>query len=311
MSKLLESNAMIVQLAVNNWTATKHDPTISEDLTQLYNAENNSARVNKKLINKDSLKAIRDAIAAARRWHNSLTLPWGDHGDRLLPVDLHELYVEKIDHWIIELEKARYQFLNEYEDLIEEAKLMLGKMFNRQDYPSRSEVAQKFGIAYEINPVPSAKHFIVNLTEKEAEKIKADLEKRMTVKLDNAIVQLYERLETALRRLIMRLGTDKFGKPKRIHSTALETMRELADAIPSMNIVSDSRLNEISERIKEVLENVAISDLRNVSKVHWRIEETNRTRAKLSKELGSIAAAYFGTDPGAEIATPELDPDTV
>ena len=296
-TKLLESNAMIVNLNIQSWQATKHDPVLSADLIEEYGAESNSARVNKKLINRESLKEIREAVGDARKLHNTLTLPWGRHGDRLLPVGMHQTYIEKIDSCIERLDQARHRFLADYEDLIVDAKSMLGKMFNADDYPSKEIVSRRFGIDYEINPVPSANHFLVDLADEEAEKIRADIEKRMNTKLDNAVVQLYERIETTLKRLIERLGTDENGKPRRIHASALVTMREIANAMPSMNLVNDSRLNEISKHILEILEDVEVETLRHKSKIPWKAQLVDTRRQKLSRELSTIASAYFGHTP--------------
>ena len=300
MSKLLQSNAMLTKLSISNWPAMKNDKRITEQVAQQYDAEKRATKVVKRLIDKDSLKAIRNAIAKARTWHNGLTLPWGDHGERLLPVGIHELYVDRIEDCIEKLEAARRSFLDQYSALIEEARQTLGQMFNEDDYPSHAEAAAKFGISYESNPVPSGSHFVADLGDAQAEKIKADVEKRTQIKLDNAVVQLYERIEEGLRRLVDRLGIDEDGKPKRIHKTALETMQQIADLIPSMNLTSDPQLTEIGRRIREALEHVQIDDLRYKSQKTEAKEMVNLRREKLSKELDTIASAYFGSPSTAD-----------
>ena len=297
MTQLLNTKAMIAKLSVSNWPATKQDPILTADLIQRYKANTKVARVNKNLINKENLSNIRQVIAEARKWHDRLTLPWGDHGDRLLPVDTHEEYVKRMDDCVERLEQERNDFLSQYELLIEDAKLMLGGMFSEGDYPSRAEVAGKFNIAYVIDPVPSQDHFLVNLTESHAKWLKADLEKRNEIRLNNAIVQLYERIEDALTKLVERLGFHEDGKPRRLHATALETLREIAEIVPSMNLVQDGKLNTIAERISSVLAGVEIDDLRQKSKVKWKVERTNNRRETLSKELNDIAMSYFGTNP--------------
>ena len=292
---LLQSNAMIVKLAVKDWPATKHDPLLAADLTQRYNAEDKAATVSKRLISKDALRDIRSAISAARSLHDTMTLPWGKHGERLLPVAMHQNYTDRIDRCANRLEEARKVFLDQYEALIEEAKITLGRMFDGADYPTRDQAAEKFGLAYEISPVPDAAHFVADLADKQADRIKADLEKRTRIKLDNAVVRLYERIEESLRRLIDRLGTDDKGKPKRIHASALETMQQIADAVPAMNLTNDSQLTDIGARIRKVLKSVEIDDLRHKSRKSEAVEMVNLRREKLSGALDSIATAYFGS----------------
>ena len=298
----LETMAMIVKLAISNWTARKTDKGLAAKLAVQHGADEQAARVTKRLIGSSHLGEIRKAVRSAKRWHDLLTLPWGDQGERLLPVGMHAQYVENIDRCVDQMEQALKAFLAQYDSLVQEARGHLGDMFDSADYPSREQVARKFRVRYEISPVPSASHFLVDLADEHAERVRADIERRVQAKMDNAVVSLYERVEDGLRRLIDRLGTDEDGKPNRIHATALTTIQELADAVPAMNLTDDRRLAEIGRRIKRALKDVEVKDLRHRSKKAEAVQVVNARRSKLSGELTSIAASYFG-DP-AEAAKP-------
>ena len=195
---------------------------------------------------------------------------------------------------IEEVEQRRQEFLDRYEELVEKAPDVLGGMFNRDDFPSLSELKRKFGVSYEILPVPSAAHFVADVGDAEAERIRADLERRNQAKLDAAMVHVQEKIEELLRRLIERLGTDEEGNPKKVHESTLESLKEFVDAVPSLNLSDDKRLTEIAARIRKVIGTLTIDDLRYKSKKPAAIEATTRRRHGFSQELDALASMYFG-----------------
>ena len=290
----LENKAMIVILKTSKWGASKFDKKLADPLTTQYQATKESATVRKKLINSAALKPVRLAIESAKALHNNLTLPWGDHGDRLLPVKRHEAYRDAIQEAIGKVESERRQFVFVYDELVTTAEEDLGQMFSVDDYPSQDSLNDRFAVSYEIQPVPSASHFVADIGDDEAERIRADLERGAEMKLAAAMASLYERVEEAMRRLIERLGTDEEDNPKRIHSSALEALKSLAEAIPTLNIAEDQRLEKIAARIAKTIGQLEIDDLRYRSKKPRDIEAVSKTRKSLSADLECIAAAYFG-----------------
>ena len=293
----LEKNAMIVVLNTAQWGASKADKELSDAVTDQYQAKKGTARVRKQLIPKDALKTLSSAIGAAKTIHNAMTLPYGDHGDRLLPIGQFDSYKASMHSAIETVSLCLKDFLEKYESHLAEQSLRdLGQIGKRDDYPTVSELRGKFGVSYEILPVPSAAHFIADVGEEERERIRADLEQRSEAKLNAAMVSVYERIEEELRRLIARLGTDSQGNPNRIHATALETIKTLATAVPNLNITSDPKLNLIATKIRQAIGAIEIDDLRYRSKKPQVIQATTAARTGLSKELTSIAETYFGPE---------------
>ena len=294
MTTNLEKRAMIVNLSASQWGASKNDKDLAVKLTSQHNAKKTAARVRKQLISAEALKPIKTAIDAAKMIHNRMTLPWSDHGERLLPVKMHDRYREAMSEAIDKVDQARKKFLDQYEELIAAAKADLGDMFDETDYPMPGTLGRKFGVSYAIEPVPSAANFIADIGEQDAERIKREIEKRSQAKLDAAMVRLYEQVEESLRRLITRLGIDEDGNPRPIHASALEALKTIADSVPDLNLTDDTRLAEIAERINRALGTVTIDDLRFRSKKLSNIEATTTRRKDLSDELTGIASAYFG-----------------
>ena len=299
----LQNKAMIVTLSASMWGASKADQELADTLIEQKNAKEGAARVRKQLLSAESLKPIKSAIDSVKSLHNRITLPWSDNGERLLPIKTHDAYKDGMLAAIERVDKAVADFLEKYETLISEARVNLGDMFDEQDYPNPGTIRRKFGVVYDISAVPNSSHFLAEIDEAEAARIKADIDRRTQVKLDAAMVNLYERVEECIRRLITRLGHDEDGNPRPVHASALDALRAIAESVPSLNLTEDRKLAEIAEKINAALGTVEIDDLRYKSKKLSNVQATTARRSDLSKELNSIAMAYFGPDPAAEQET--------
>jgi len=293
----LENKAMIVTLTASMWGAAISDKELADKLTDQHHAEEGTARVRKQLIAKDALKPVKAAIDVAKGIHNRMTLPWSDHGQRLLPVKAHEAYRDLMESAMATVDEQRRLFIDAYTAEIEKARTALGDMFDEDDYPTPKEVGSKFGVTYSIEPVPAAKHFVADIGDDEAERIKKDLERRAQMKLDAAMVSLYERIEQALRRLVDRIGFKEDGSPRPVHATALESLQTLVEAVPNLNLTEDVKLAEIAERLRGLIGRLKIEDLRYGSSKPHVVQQVTERRQMLTSELDDIATAYFGKPP--------------
>ena len=293
----LESIAMLVKLTTANWSATKQDKRVAAQVTREHNAEGDAAKVLKRLIASAHLRSVRVAIQHTRQTHIDCTLPWDVHGNRLLPVKRHREYEDRIGRCIDIVARERDLFINEYETLILEARTRLGTMFVASDFPPPSALTDKFAAKYEISPVPAARHFVADMVAADMDRIRSDIERRVQVKVDHAVLDIYDRTERALRRLIKRLGTDDDGKPRRIHASALESVRDIAEAIPAMNITDDPTLATMAEALRRHVKDVEIASLRSRGKKDEAVQIVTARREKLAGDLNTIAEAYFGPAP--------------
>ena len=294
MTTALENKAMIVNLNTSFWGAAKSDAGLAATLIDQFKASEGAARVRKQLISQDALKPVRSAIQAAKQTHKRMTLAWKDNGERLLPVKVLDEYKDKMRDAIAKVDTARTEFGEKYDSLIAQARVDLGGMFDDDDYPASGTVVAKFGVAYEISPVPSASHFVADVGDDEAERIKAEIERQTQARLDAAMVGLYEQIEEALRHLIERLGFDEDGDPKRIHESTLEALQTIADSVPSLNLTNDRRLARMAGEIRKAIKKVGVDDLRYKSKKPKMVAEVTQRREGLATELQKVAEAYFG-----------------
>ena len=294
MTTSIHERAMIVTLSTSSWAASRTDKNLSKELTDKYHAKADRARVRKQLIDKDAIKDLHGAIIAAKQIHNRSTLPWDDHGGRILPVEQIEKYRESMAVAENAIAEKRRAFCESYVELVAQAREDLGDMFDHMDYPPPQDISRKFGMRFDIDPIPNSAHFIVDLNAEDAAKIKEEIDKRTTAKVEHAMVTLAERIESSLRALIEKLGFDADGNPRRVHASAIDALDAIADSVAVLNLTNDKRLARLAARIKKAIMGLDADEVRYRSRKPAEITAVTKRREELSKNLESIATAYFG-----------------
>ena len=245
---MLNEKAMIVYLNISFWTARKYDRKISQEVEDKYGA-NEAGRFNKVLIAKEHLANIRKIISSARNFHYENTLPWNDHGGRLLPTTNYFDYVNAIRNFQDEYERETANFLSVYPNLKQDAHLRLSAMFKEEDYPDVATLRTKYAFTNQITPVPEAGDFRVNLTDEEVSSIKESLEDQVEESTQKAMNDLWQRLFKVVSHMLERLS-DPDNKFK---NTLVENIESLCELLPKLNITNDPELDSAVREIKTKL----------------------------------------------------------
>ncbi|MDP8268875.1 MAG: DUF3150 domain-containing protein [Candidatus Tenebribacter davisii] len=245
---MLNEKAMIVYLNISFWTARKYDRKISQEVEDKYGA-NEAGRFNKVLIAKEHLANIRKIISSARNFHYENTLPWNDHGGRLLPTTNYFDYVNAIRNFQDEYERETANFLSVYPNLKQDAHLRLSAMFKEEDYPDVATLRTKYAFTNQITPVPEAGDFRVNLTDEEVSSIKESLEDQVEESTQKAMNDLWQRLFKVVSHMLERLS-DPDNKFK---NTLVENIEGLCELLPKLNITNDPELDRAVQEIKTKL----------------------------------------------------------
>ena len=291
----IENRAVIVIADTSFWTGSRIDKGASDEVAVRYEAEQDSARVTKRLIDRKELKGIQNAISSAKVMHKRMTLPWDDNGGRLLPRDRMPEYKEKMAKKMADVDTETTDFVERYPELVKESSKRLGLLHKDGDFPAQETMAGKFGFRYRIQPVPSAEHFVLDLAKDEITDLKEQLETDIKKKVSEAVSSVFERLETQIRAMIERLGDDENGDPRRMGSGRIDAINELIDAIPTLNITDDKKMNRIADRLKKAMSGITFDDLRyGRTRKPADVSRIASNRKELSKKLNSIATAYFG-----------------
>jgi len=246
MSERIQEKAMVVTLAISQWTARRYDREISDEIEQRHNAQE-AGRYNKLLIAKDEINKITQIASDARLYNYKVTLPWTDKGDRLLPAELFFDYINKMEKFRSQFEKAVNNFIYQYYTLKTEAEHRLNTMYKEEDYPDKESLKDKYSFNINILPIPDGKDFRVNLQNEEVAKIQKDIEKRTKLTIEKSIQSLWKRLYEAISRMADQLS-NKHGK---IYDSLIGNVKELCQLLPALNITNDKTLNNMKEEIEK------------------------------------------------------------
>lgn len=295
MEKTIQTRAVLVSLRLTGWTARTGDEAATQDVIARASAASGVARVMKQLVAKTEVSTLQKNTTRVRRAHYELTLPWDDGGKRLLPIDLHDRYQKTMDELIDKRARSLKRFLSRYTQAKEKAREELGKLYDEDDYPTREEIQDKFQAVYEFTPVPSSGHFIADMADADAKKIKDSIDAGVKARVDGAVTDVYRRLGEAIQNVAEKLAPDDEGKPKIFRDSLLTNLKDLLDLMGPLNVAKDPALELLRDKVRGYIDGVEADDIRANEKnkkykpeVHARMQEQF---AALSEQF----AGYVGS----------------
>ena len=278
---MLREDAMIVRLKVRQWSARKYDKKVTHKVADEFGAGDDAGRYNKVLISKDLMKKLTTAVSNIRNYHYEATLPWDDSGARILPAAMFMDYSKKMRELRTNFESAVSDFVDNYDDYREEARIRLNGMFNEDDYPSRFEVESKCSVETNIEPVPSSDDFRVNIQSKDQDRLKAELDNRVDSLVKSAMADLYDRLFSVVNSMVERLSGDGIFR-----DSLVGNIEDLVSIIPKLNLTNDPKIEEFRKEVLKKLTVKSPAELRSDPKV--KIAVASDAQAILDKMSGYL-----------------------
>lgn len=243
----LQESAMLVSLNISQWTARKHDKSISAEVDTAHGAKD-GGRYNKLLIDKSALDPIAKIESAARAYFYKVTHAWGDNGERMLPAALFLDFGQVISQYRSEFDARVRELIAKYPALQQEARVRLGTMYDPADYPA--DIRSKFNFpAPAVSPVASANDFRVKLNTEYVDSIKADIESRHSERENEIVKQCWTRMRLHLAKII-----EVCENPKsKIFESLMDNPREYLVLLPALNLTNDPDLNRVAKELQNIL----------------------------------------------------------
>ena len=188
---MIQERAMLARLSISQWTGKAFDKKVSTEVERAHGAHD-AGRFNKALVNKALLEPISKLAGEVRKHHYSVTLPWSDSGERLLPAKLFMDYGAQMRGYRTQMDALVSNLVAAYPAEVQAARNRLGTMYDPADYPDPSDIRDAFGLTFEFTPVPDAKDFRVDVSNEAAEEIRTSI--------NQAVCTEYCRLSCAARR---------------------------------------------------------------------------------------------------------------
>jgi hypothetical protein len=248
----ISSSALLVELNISVWPASKLDREVTDKVNTDASAVRGASQTKKNLFAGTSLrKDISDFAARVRLYHNKHTLPWADKGERMLPTKLFMDYKQTMNGFEQTFNMMCNNFYIEYPRLVVEAPTNLGSMYKAEDYPDLTDVRLKFGFRRAVKPIPESGDFRLDIPAHDLVEMKNDYEKQYSDRLAEAMREPWERLHKTLVGMSEKL-TDIEGddSKKRYHDTLISNPIELCGLLTKLNVTNDPKLEEARRQLE-------------------------------------------------------------
>ena len=194
-----------------------------------------------------------------------------------------------------ELEAAVLEFVENYHTYIAEAEERLGDLFDQNDYPPIDEIKGKFQLDSDFERV--------DIPEHEQKRIREQIEGRVEVQHAQAMKRVWNRIFKAVEHMNERLSQEDGI----FRNTLVENIEQLVDVLPSLNVLEDQTLADMTTELKDTLCGYKPDDLRKDDVLRKELADRSKeVMDKISKVEG-----LFGTPPEQDVMTEPNEPSEV
>lgn len=288
----LASRAMLSNLVIRQWSGRRLDKGATDALIQNAGAADDAGRFNKLLIPAAILAPVASAANAARTYHYSRTLPWLDNGARILPSLAFDGYTLAMRGLRLAFDDKVTEFLAEYPAAVHDARKRLGSLFSASDYPDVSELRAAFSVATRILPMPDAGDFRAALSDEQAARVRAEIERTTREAQELAMRDAWDRVREALSRMVEKLRAFQPGEPGKraenvFRDSLVENVRDLVAILPAFDLTGSGHMAAIAARMERDLIQHDASELRESPRLR---EDTAKAAAAILADVSAFMA---------------------
>ncbi len=248
MTNPLQSKAMLAQLSISQWTASKQDKRATGEVEQAHGAHD-AGKFNKKLVAKELLEPISKIASKVRETHYHYTLSWSDAGPRILPSSLFGEYTAAFRNLKSQFEFAVDKMIQAYPLEVQAARARLGTLYEPGDYPDPTDMKGRFALKLEFTPVPDGDDFRVSVGEADRQLLAESVRESVRSRQSAAVTATYSRVRDVVTRIEERLSI-----PDAIFKDSLITNAiELCQVLDGLNITDDPTITDICQDIRDHL----------------------------------------------------------
>ena len=220
-------------------------------------------------------RAVASIRSRASAWLKRRTLPFPEHGLRLLRRNDLDDVTERLTEFQDELETAVGDLDDRFEDLKQAARVRLGDLYSPADYPP--SLRDEFRMSWHF-PSVEAPDYLRQLNpalyRQEAARVRQQFEEAIRL----AEAAFAEELSEMIDHLAERLSGADDGRPKVFRNSAVDNLKEFFDRFRELNIGSSEQLDDVVRRARDLLQGVEPADLR----------DSRALRSRLSQQLSGV-----------------------
>jgi len=204
------------------------------------------------LVNPELLGPIKTSVHQARNTVQKHTLPFPITSLYLIPKESLGIVDEALEGFRERFWKKVNDFVDQYDLAREEARTVLGDLFNDTDYPEDISTKFKFEWRFLTLDLPKKSKILTpEIYQREKEKFEAMMEETRQMATEALAGELGE----IVTQMVERLNGN--GKGKSINSAMLNKIRDFFDAFETKNLFDDEKLNEVVAQAHSVIDGVS------------------------------------------------------
>ena len=204
------------------------------------------------LVNPELLGPVKTSVHQARNTVQKHTLPFPITSLYLIPKESLGIVDEALEGFRERFWIKVNDFVDQYDLAREEARTVLGDLFNETDYPEEISTKFKFEWRFLTLDLPmKSKILTPEIYKREKDKFEAMMEETRQMATEALATELGE----IVTQLVERLNGN--GKGKSINSAMLNKMRDFFDAFETKNLFDDEKLNEVVAQAHSVVDGIS------------------------------------------------------
>ena len=282
----LNEKAMLVKVELKKWGGTKTDKSLAEEISDNHSTDSSLYSVSKKLTNNATLKAIKKIDGLIRTdciysgaGYRGFCHAWDNNGNYLLPIDAKDKFEKRFAEYRDDREKLVKQFLSEYPNIIDDARVEFGSTFNESDFPHPNEIEDCFSCEVIKNPVPSTDDIRVNLSKDEIDELKANGKAQEDAKIKEITGSVIDKVNGVLGHF-----SEKIKAGETFRDSTLDKVIDLCDVLPALNIDGDAKIHQAHQSLMDVFHNTDI-DAKTLREDKDKATEVADASDKILEEL--------------------------
>lgn len=267
----------LVALSISRWTNFKKIKVTDIGIgDSTYEVDQKWVGGVKKLINPEKLSAINSISARAINRIRMYSLPFPIRGIWFIPRSLISRLDNELKEDLTEFNVARDEIVTEWKVCLEEAKEVLGDLFNPSEYPS--SIKEKFELSW--------KFFVLNVPDKKLNLLSAEQYEAEVEKLRQTVLEAEKLAVDSLRTQLKQILDHAIGQLKntdsRIHKSLIDKFHNFFEIFRDKNIFGDNKLEDIVELARITIEDVDVKAIRSNDEFRKEVAEALED---VSKEL--------------------------
>jgi hypothetical protein len=281
----IASKAVIVRLHQGRVPFSVKDKSITKETNARMGITEGMGHFTKAIYSKKATECVTKPYGEQYRYHLSVTLPFNDKGARIVSSKAFLDYTAKMRVHESLCMKGAETFMANRTSNIAEAQILLDTAFRTEDYPTESEMRDRFSITVRVEPIPE-NIVLDGILADELKDFQADHEANIQKAVGNAMTDAWRRIYEVASKC-----AESLKNPEKVFRDSLiGNVRELVEVLPSLNVTDDPNLDEARNQLQERIASMYPADLRGTSP---SCKAFRAETAKAAEEIAANAAYYM------------------